>query len=295
MSQVQDTYYIQYNERSEGSKTGVVAACIFLGLGAAVCGLPLACSHDKLGGRLWPATSAVNMPAAKPIKTGTQIPRPTPYMPRGAKSVSPSAPKLGLRSVLGLPRRSLGAVMVPQAEATPESTFTYADVPFQYDEVKASEVQEMMQKGWILLDVRPPEQTARGRVDFSTQVPLFVLKEDMSPYGLYQEAVAFGLGGWWMGGRPMKENANFVKQVMEKASKDSPGIIAICQTGLRSGQALKELHLAGYTRLALVPGGFDRVKPGELCDEDSCILPKGANIRLAGSGNVAGILGWKAT
>merc|ERR1712093_609993 len=98
----------------------------------------------------------------------------------------------------------------------------------------------------------------------AVEVPAYVLQNDFGPVGLYQEALSFGLGGWWMGGRPMKENHDFVNQVQKKVPKDAKGIIAACQTGLRSKQALKELHAAGYNRLALLKGGLDMVRNHEI-------------------------------
>lgn len=186
---------------------------------------------------------------------------------------------------------SMRSSIVPQGHFTDnEHTFHYGHgVDFEYKEVAPSDVLQLMQEGWILLDVRQDEQVQRAEVAGAVEVPLYVLKNDKSLMGLYQESIAFGLGGWWMGGRPMKENVDFVRQVERKITKSAPGVIAVCQSGLRSKQALKELHAAGYQRLALVKGGLNAVRHNELpCVEEGCRLD------LAGSGAVAGMLGWHA-
>jgi len=179
--------------------------------------------------------------------------------------------------------------------AQAHNKFHYAnDVKLDFEEVPASDLEKLQREGWVLLDVRAADQLDRAKVQGALEVPLYVLTNDKSPHGIFQELAALGLGGWWSGIRPMKENANFTRQVMEKVAPDAPGIIVGCQTGLRSRLAMKELHLAGFQpKMKMIKGGFERVKPGELCSEDSCIVPQGAKIQLAGSGNIAGMLGWK--
>jgi len=177
----------------------------------------------------------------------------------------------------------------PVTRANDEYQFHYKPLDFSYQEVPPTEVQQLIDQGWVLLDVREPTQIERAAIRGADQVPLYVLKNDFSPYGLYQEMASFGMGGWWMGGRPMKENHDFVREVESKIGKGAPGIIAVCQGGLRSKQALKELHLAGYPRLAMVKGGLNMVRHQELpCEVEGCRLD------LAGSGNVAGMLQWHA-
>eukprot|EP00747_Dinoflagellata_sp_TGD_P111151 gnl/TRDRNA2_/TRDRNA2_171148_c0_seq1.p1 gnl/TRDRNA2_/TRDRNA2_171148_c0~~gnl/TRDRNA2_/TRDRNA2_171148_c0_seq1.p1 ORF type:complete len:284 (+),score=62.81 gnl/TRDRNA2_/TRDRNA2_171148_c0_seq1:85-936(+) len=170
-----------------------------------------------------------------------------------------------------------------------EYGFEYGHVDMTYEEIPTSELVKMMNNGWTLLDVRPEEQIERAAVKGAVQVPLFVLANDKSPIGIYKEISAFGMGGWWMGGRPMKENSDFVKDVMAKIPKDAAVIVA-CQSGLRAKQAMKQLTLAGYTKLAWLIGGYSNIKPGE-----APVEPEGANLRTAGSGNIAGMLGWRSS
>jgi len=207
----------------------------------------------------------------------------TPDIPQGKDIIGHSTQKVG-------PARTRGAVATRAHWTDKENNFHYGHVDVAYDELPAEDVEQMRNNGWIILDVRHPEQVEKAAIDGAVEVPLYVVKNDMkSPMGIYQEMVSFGLGGWWMGGRPMKENQDFVKQVQQKLGRGNKGIIVVCQTGLRSKQAVKELHLAGYPKLALLKGGLNTVRHNELpCAEEGCRLD------LAGSGNVAGMLGWHA-
>jgi rhodanese-related sulfurtransferase len=292
------SYHIQEDETERPKSLAnmrVVGSCILLlGLTAAVCGSSWTNSEGK-------SVSAVNMPVMKTGLQTRQVPAAIPPMlPRGAAFLKTSIKPGHQGAGLELPA-SRGSVAVPRAHFTDSETkFNYdSSVDFDYQEIPASDLQELLNRGWILLDVRPQEQVARAKVEGALEVPLYVTKNDFkSPLGLWQEACAWGAGGWWAGTRPMKENHDFVAQVMDKVSSKAPftGIIVGCQTGLRSKQALKELHLAGFQpKLALIKGGFDHAKPGELCSGDECILPHGASIQLAGSGNIAGMLGWHHT
>lgn len=214
-----------------------------------------------------------------------------PSAPQSATFTSPkgAVPKFGLGS--GLVRRSFAARHHGKDE---EHQFHYGPVDVDYDELSVPEVANLMNQGWTLLDVRSPDQTARAAVKGSVEVPLFIQKHssvnDLSPLGLYQEALNFGLGGWWMGSRPMKENHDFVRQVEQVVGKDSPGVILACQSGLRSKQAMKELHVAGYPRMVMLKGGFNKVKPGDL----PCVSDEYCDLSLANSGSIAGMLRWRS-
>eukprot|EP00746_Dinoflagellata_sp_MGD_P155045 gnl/MRDRNA2_/MRDRNA2_85172_c0_seq1.p1 gnl/MRDRNA2_/MRDRNA2_85172_c0~~gnl/MRDRNA2_/MRDRNA2_85172_c0_seq1.p1 ORF type:complete len:280 (-),score=57.35 gnl/MRDRNA2_/MRDRNA2_85172_c0_seq1:342-1181(-) len=208
---------------------------------------------------------------------------------RSANTFSPQLPQIRGAAFIPSALKNRGAIISRGHWADKEVSFNYKDIKFQYETIKPSEVMDMLKQGWTLLDVRQPEQVERAEIHGAVEVPLFVLKDDFSsPIGIYQEMVAFGLGGWWMGGRPMKENKNFVRAVEHRIGKNAK-ILAVCQSGLRSKQALKELHLAGFKNLALVKGGLNAVRNNEIpCEEEGCRLD------LAGSGSLAGMLGWHA-
>lgn len=186
----------------------------------------------------------------------------------------------------GLPR-SQSSVATKAHFTDKEVKFYYGDVDFPYKEVKSSEVAQMMEDGWLLLDVRDPQELERAAVKGAIEVPSYLRKNDFaSLYGIYQEMVCFGLGGWWSGLRPMKENYDFIRQVEEKIPKNAR-ILVLCHTGLRSKLMMKQLYLAGYKDMAWVQGGFSQFKKGEIQT-----VKDGVNVRMAASGSLAGAMGW---
>ncbi|CAG9466051.1 unnamed protein product [Pedinophyceae sp. YPF-701] len=151
--------------------------------------------------------------------------------------------------------------------------------------VTAKEAGELIKEGWVLLDVRPVEETKKAAVRGAVTVPLFVRDEDLSPGGLLKRASAFGMGGWWLGGAHMKANVRFLPDVQAAVPKDANVVVA-CQKGLRSLAACEQLSRAGYGTLAWVNGGFDTAEKGDLETEDS------KDLRYAGIGGLSALLGW---
>eukprot|EP00746_Dinoflagellata_sp_MGD_P112350 gnl/MRDRNA2_/MRDRNA2_49395_c0_seq1.p1 gnl/MRDRNA2_/MRDRNA2_49395_c0~~gnl/MRDRNA2_/MRDRNA2_49395_c0_seq1.p1 ORF type:complete len:318 (-),score=50.62 gnl/MRDRNA2_/MRDRNA2_49395_c0_seq1:80-1033(-) len=140
----------------------------------------------------------------------------------------------------------------------------------------------LIQKGWIYLDVRPPEDCAQVAVKDAIEVPAFIENDDGGPAGLLRKGITFGTVGWFTGLKAMKANPNFMAEVLEKVDRESPGIIVACQTGDRSQVAAELLLQSGYTRLAWLVGGFDASTPGEIATVD------GTDIRNAGKGGISG-------
>lgn len=186
---------------------------------------------------------------------------------------------------------SINAKRQTAVQAKPVSLpYMLGDNGWTYDELNAGEVNQKMKEGWTVLDVRNEEQVERAAVKGAVHVPLFVTQDDKSPYGLYREALVFGLGGWWMGARPTVENPDFLNQVKKMIPENGPGVVVICQSGLRSRQAVQVMHNAGYQNLALLEEGLNNVKKDALPT-----VPEGANLRTAGAGSIAGKLGWRGT
>ncbi|KAL6781473.1 hypothetical protein ACKKBG_A11285 [Auxenochlorella protothecoides x Auxenochlorella symbiontica] len=151
--------------------------------------------------------------------------------------------------------------------------------------VRAKEVPGLLKDGWTLLDVRPSSELDKARIKGAVEVPLFVVDDDMSPAGLLKQASAFGMGGWWLGGKHMKPYPTFLEEVEAKVPKDA-SIIVACQKGLRSLAACEVLSRAGYRSLAWINGGYDTAQPGELPVEGD------VDVRLAGIGGLSSVLGW---
>lgn len=144
---------------------------------------------------------------------------------------------------------------------------------------------ELVKDGWVLLDVRPPNETEKAGVDGAVHVPLY-LQEDWDGLDkLIKHSTAIGMGGWWLGGVHMIPNPNFMMEVQTRIPKDAKIIVA-CQKGLRSLQAAEMLSRAGYSTLAWVNGGLDTAKK-----EDLPVV--GADdLRYAGIGGLSELLGW---
>lgn len=86
-------------------------------------------------------------------------------------------------------------------------------------------------------------------------------------------------GGWWVGGEHMIANPAFKDTIAAQLPKGGPGVVAVCQNGMRSRAACDQLGRMGYGPLAWVKGGLDDAKVG-----DMPTLPEGRDPRCAGGG-----------
>jgi rhodanese-related sulfurtransferase len=147
------------------------------------------------------------------------------------------------------------------------------------------EAAALMKEGWIVVDVRPPNETEIARIRGAVEVPLFVVDDEASFGNFIKQAMAFGMGGWWLGGAHMRPNGKFLSQVESQAPKDAK-IIVVCQKGLRSLAASEQLARAGYTTIAWVNGGLDTARPGEVPTVGD------VDVRFAGIGGLSALIGW---
>lgn len=152
--------------------------------------------------------------------------------------------------------------------------------------VTTSEANNLMQDGWVLLDVRPPNESEKVAVVGAVEVPLFYPDPDTSLGGLLKKSTAFGMGGWWLGGTHMVPNTQFMQQLQEKVPDRDVGVVIACQKGLRSLAAAEQLALAGYSRVAWINGGLDTCQPGDLPTSN------GRDLRYAGIGGLSAAMGW---
>jgi len=151
--------------------------------------------------------------------------------------------------------------------------------------VTARKAADLLKEGWTLLDVRPPKEVAKGKVEGSVDVPLFIEDPATDLAALMKKASAFGMGGWWLGGTHMVANEDFGSTVGAAIPRDAKVIVA-CQKGLRSLAACEQLSKAGYAEVAWLNGGYDTALPGELPTVG------GVDIRYAGLGGVSEMVGW---
>ncbi|GLC43149.1 hypothetical protein PLESTB_000857900 [Pleodorina starrii] len=151
--------------------------------------------------------------------------------------------------------------------------------------LSGADIRQHLADGWVLLDVRPPSEASKARIQGAVEVPLFLEDESVSLSSLIKRASAFGMGGWWLGGTHMVPNPNFMQEVQAKVPKTARLVVG-CQKGLRSLAACEQLSLAGYETLAWVNGGFDSCKKGEVPTVGD------VDIRFAGIGGLSEAIGW---
>lgn len=176
---------------------------------------------------------------------------------------------------------------VPNVSRTEETSTETSSHHGRIGYVSPKEASSLMKDGWILLDVRPPEETNIARIEGAVEIPLFLVDDEISVRNLFKQALAFGMGGWWVGGAHMRPNPDFINQVEEKINRtEIPGVIVVCQKGLRSLAACEQLARAGYSRIVWINGGLDTAKPGDIPTVDD------ADIRMAGVGGLSGMIGW---
>ena len=153
--------------------------------------------------------------------------------------------------------------------------------------VSPKEATALLNKGWVILDVRPPNEIEIARIKGSIEIPIFVVDDEKSLSNLFKQAMAFGMGGWWVGGAHMRPNPDFLSEVETCIDKyNIPGIIVVCQKGLRSLAACEKLARAGFTNIVWINGGLDTALPGDLPTVDD------VDVRMAGVGGLSGIIGW---
>lgn len=151
--------------------------------------------------------------------------------------------------------------------------------------VSVKQAVDLMQQGWVLLDVRPPGEVDKVAINGAVNVPLFVEDPSTSFSTAMKKFAAVSTGGWWLGGTHMIPNNDFLAQVQAQVPKDK-GIIIGCQKGLRSLAGAEQLARAGYGKIAWINGGFDTARPGDLSTSN------GKDIRYAGIGGLSEVLGW---
>jgi rhodanese-related sulfurtransferase len=79
-----------------------------------------------------------------------------------------------------------------------------------------------MQQGWVLLDVRPPNEVARVSIEGAVAVPLFLPETRNDVASLMKRASTWGTGGWWLGGTHMIPNPDFMAEVRRAGAAARP-------------------------------------------------------------------------
>ena len=153
--------------------------------------------------------------------------------------------------------------------------------------VPAGEFQNLVNDGYIVLDVRPHTEREKAPLVNAVEIPLFVPDPDTSLSGLIKKSTAIGMGGWWLGGTHMIPNDKFAAEVQASIpDKETAKVLVVCQKGLRSLSACEGLAKLGYKTIAWVNGGLDTAMAGQIPTKN------GTDVRYGGIGGMSEFLGW---
>lgn len=173
------------------------------------------------------------------------------------------------------------ATTIVSAQSTPFIT------PGKVRNIPASEFSNLVADGWIVLDVRPPNELNKAPLQNAVEIPLFVPDESATVSTLIKKSTAFGMGGWWLGGTHMIPNTEFLSAVQASIpDKESAKVLVVCQKGLRSLSACEQLARVGYQNIAWINGGLDTARPGNIPTKN------GVDVRVGGIGGLSEFLGW---
>lgn len=162
-----------------------------------------------------------------------------------------------------------------------------ATMPGKVRNIPAAEFTNLVNEGWIVLDVRPSDELKKAPLQNALEIPLFVADESSSISTLIKKSTAFGMGGWWLGGTHMIPNPEFLAAVQASIpDKENAKIIVVCQKGLRSLSACEQLARVGYQNLAWINGGLDTGSAGTIPTKN------GVDVRIGGIGGLSEFLGW---
>uniref|UniRef100_A0A7S0S0D3 Rhodanese domain-containing protein n=1 Tax=Chlamydomonas leiostraca TaxID=1034604 RepID=A0A7S0S0D3_9CHLO len=151
--------------------------------------------------------------------------------------------------------------------------------------IGCQDVTSLQSEGWVLLDVRPPNEREKAPIVNAVEVPLFVPDPANDLAAFIKKATDFGMGSWWLGGTHYIANTNFLAQVQAQVPKDARVMVA-CQKGLRSLAACEQLARAGYQQLAWINGGLDTARKGDIPTTN------GKDVRYGGIGGLSETIGW---
>ncbi|GAB4815869.1 hypothetical protein N2152v2_002915 [Parachlorella kessleri] len=145
--------------------------------------------------------------------------------------------------------------------------------------VAPQEVANAQQRGIPVIDVRPKEDFAKGRVPDAANVQFYQLISGWSARQIWRRA-GFAFFGVFNG---TEANPDFLEQVEQAAPDKSAGVILVCNVGgtldptgpskfgrqTRSLMAAFELIQAGWSNVQVLKGGFNEwAKSGRDVESD---------------------------
>ncbi|KAG7958587.1 hypothetical protein I3843_10G027500 [Carya illinoinensis] len=128
--------------------------------------------------------------------------------------------------------------------------------------VNAEEAKKLIAvEEYTILDVRDKSQYDRAHIKSCYHVPLFIENQDNDFGTIIKRTVHNNFSGLFFGLLFTKLNPDFVQSVKSQFSPGSK-LLLVCQEGLRSAAAAKELEQAGFQNIACITSGLQAVKPG---------------------------------
>ncbi|XP_035545786.1 rhodanese-like domain-containing protein 9, chloroplastic [Juglans regia] len=128
--------------------------------------------------------------------------------------------------------------------------------------VNAEEAKKLISvEEYTILDVRDKSQYDRAHIKSCYHVPLFIENQDNDFGTILKRTVHNNFSGLFFGLPFTKLNPDFVQSVKSQFSPGSK-LLLVCQEGLRSAVAAKELEQAGFQNIACITSGLQAVKPG---------------------------------
>lgn len=149
-----------------------------------------------------------------------------------------------------------------------------ADVKF----VSVEEAKELVEKdGYTVVDIRDQTQYNRSHIRDSVHVPYFIENTDNDIGTVINRQLHNNFAGLLYGLAYTKPNPEFVQQVTSKfQDKEQSKLLLVCQEGLRSGYAAERLEGAGFSNVAYISSGLNKVPPG--------VFPKDGDKELQDAG-----------
>lgn len=147
--------------------------------------------------------------------------------------------------------------------STSRSSTSRFQVSAEIEFLTLKEAKEAVEQGgYKLVDVRDPSQFDRAHIKGSTHIPFFVPNNDNDPGTIVKRAAHSGFAGALYGLAFTKPNPEFSSTFQKIIPEKDAKLLLVCQEGLRSVPAAELLEGYGYSNLAVLTQGLNKVAPG---------------------------------
>ncbi|KAK7259495.1 hypothetical protein RIF29_25103 [Crotalaria pallida] len=158
--------------------------------------------------------------------------------------------------------------------------------------VNADQAKELVAvEGYTVLDVRDRIQFERAHIKSCYHVPLFIENKDNDLGTIVNRTLHNNFSGLFYGLPFTKPNPDFVQSVKSQFPPESK-LLVVCQEGLRSAAAAQKLEQAGFSNVASMTSGLQKVKPGTFDSVGSTELQDAGKAGLVTiQGKISAVLG----